>query len=332
MSRFFAIILLSIFFAIPPQITAADEIRPSYLDMRELAADRFAIVWKTPTLGELRLRLRVILPERCTNVGETISSTRDDAAYERWTAHCPGGLKGQSIEIGGLRTITTDVLVRVASQDGSAQLTRLTPTSSSFVVRGSQTTLELAQTYFILGVDHILTSLDHLLFVLALMLLIGNGWALLKTITAFTVAHSITLAGAALGYLSLPQRPVEAVIALSIVFLAGEVVKMHRTPASTPQTSPWIVAFGFGLLHGFGFAGALKEIGLPQTDVPLALVVFNLGIEVGQLLFVLTLLLLAHAFVRLYSVPASPARQAIGYGIGLVSAVWLIERLVSFTA
>ena len=183
-----------------------------------------------------------------------------------------------------------------------------------------------------LGVDHILSGIDHLLFVLALMLLIHDRWTLIKTITAFTVAHSLTLAGAALGYFSLPQKPVEATIALSIAFVASELIKMKPGERRLSEAYPWVVAFSFGLLHGFGFAGALKEIGLPQIDVPLALLTFNLGVEVGQLLFVGAMLLTFKAISTLVTMPISWARVAAAYLIGTASTVWFMERLASFAA
>ncbi len=181
-------------------------------------------------------------------------------------------------------------LARIEYRDGSVEIARLTPEKPAFVAAGTQTIGEVAQTYFRLGVDHILSGLDHLLFVFALILLIHDRWMLVKTITAFTVAHSITLAGASLGYFSLPQKPVEATIALSIAFVASELIKMKPGERRLSEASPWIVAFTFGLLHGFGFAGALKEIGLPQSDVGLALLTFNLGVEAGQLMFLAAVL------------------------------------------
>jgi hypothetical protein len=169
-----------------------------------------------------------------------------------------------------------------------------------------------------------------LLFVLALMLLIRDRWMLVKTITAFTIAHSITLAGASLGYLSLPQKPVEAAIALSIAFVASELIKMRSGERRLSEDYPWIVAFAFGLLHGFGFAGALAETGLPQMDVPLALLTFNLGVEAGQLLFVAAVLTGFRAASALFTVPVAPARLAAAYLIGTTSMFWLLARVGSF--
>ena len=248
----------------------------------------------------------------------------------RWIAICQGGLRGKEISIDGLRATVTDALARIQYRDGSVEIARLTPESPAFTVKGAQPIWEVARTYFLLGVDHILSGFDHLLFVLALVLLIHDRWMLLKTITAFTVAHSITLAGATLGYFSLPQKPVEATIALSIAFVASELIKMKPGERRLSEAYPWVVAFTFGLLHGFGFAGALKEIGLPHSDVPLALFTFNVGVEAGQLLFVAAVLAGFRAITALVTVPLAPARLVAAYLIGTAAMIWLVARLDSF--
>jgi hydrogenase/urease accessory protein HupE len=308
----------------------ADELRPAYLDMRETGPDEFSVLWKVPALGDLRLALYVRLPGSCKTKAEPVRGIEAGAFFERWNVACPNGLKGQEIVIDGLSSTVTDVLARIEYRGGTTQVARLRPDSPTLFIAGAQTGLEVARTYVLLGIDHILTSLDHLLFVLALILLISDYWKLVKTITAFTVAHSITLAGAALGYLSLPQKPVEATIALSIAFLASELIKMQPGERRLSEDYPWVVAFAFGLLHGFGFAGALKEIGLPQTDVPLALLMFNLGVEAGQLLFVLAVLIGLRSTRALFTVPVAPARLAAAYLIGATSMVWLVARVSSF--
>ena len=255
------------------------------------------------------------------------------AAYtERWTARCGGGLKGKRIEIDGLRATLTDVLVRIEHVDGSVEIARLTPESSGFEVVGAQSASAVAWTYFVMGTDHILLGLDHLAFVFALILLIRDRWMLVKTITAFTLAHSVTLAGVTLGFFSLPQKPVEATIALSIAFVARELVLAKPGETRTSERFPWLVAFAFGLLHGFGFAGALRETGLPQTDVPLALLTFNLGVEAGQLAFVVAVLFSFHAFQAYSGMPSSFPRRAAAYGIGTISMLWLLSRLAGFAA
>ena len=261
---------------------------------------------------------------------EPVRAIQAAAYVERWTAICANGLKGQEIVIDGLRSTVTDVLARIEYLNGATQVARLTPETPTLLVAGAQSTLEVAKTYFLLGVDHILTGFDHLLFVLALMLLIHDRWMLVKTITAFTVAHSITLSGASLGYFSLPQKPVEALIALSIAFVASELIKMRPGERRLSQDYPWTIAFAFGLLHGFGFAGALKETGLPQVDVPLALLTFNLGVEAGQLLFVAAMLIIFSAASAFFSEPIARTRVAAAYLIGSISMIWLISRVGSF--
>lgn len=316
---------------LPVSSATAHELRPAYLDMREAAEDEFAVLWKVPALGDMRLGLYVRLPETCRPKAEPARSIEGGAYLERWTARCEGGLRGREITVDGLRSTVTDALARIAYRDGSVEIVRLTPEKAGFVVAGAQTTWEVAQTYFLLGVDHILSGFDHLLFVLALVLLIHDRWTLLKTITAFTLAHSITLAGATLEYFSLPQKPVEAAVALSIAFVASELIKMRPGERRLSEAYPWVVAFTFGLLHGFGFAGALKEIGLPQSDVSLALLTFNLGVEAGQLMFVATVLIAYRAIGMLVKIPMAPARLAAAYLIGTTAMVWLVARVGSFT-
>jgi hydrogenase/urease accessory protein HupE len=327
-----AVLLLTLaqmFAALP---AAADELRPAYLDMRETAADEFAVVWKVPALGELRLGIHVRLPEPCKPKAEPVRVIQVGAFFERWSVVCAGGLKGQEISIDGLRSGVTDALARIEYRDGTTQVSRVTPENPTFLVTATQSRLEVAKTYLLLGIDHILTGYDHLLFVLALMLLIGDLWMLAKTITAFTIAHSITLAGATLGYFSLPQPPVEAAIALSIAFVASELVKMRAGERRLSQAYPWVVAFAFGLLHGFGFAGALQETGLPQTDIPLALLMFNVGVEAGQLLFVTAIVIAIRAAARLFTLPVAPARFAAAYLIGTMSMIWFVSRVSGFGA
>jgi len=311
---------------------AAHELRPAYLAMQELAANEFSVLWKVPALGDMRLGLYIRLPETCTPKADPTKSIEGAAYIERWTAICRGGLSGREIFIDGLRATLTDALARIEYRDGSVEIARLTPEAPSFIVAGSQSGWQVARTYFLLGVDHILSGLDHLLFVFALILLIHDRWMLAKTITAFTLAHSITLAGASLGYFSLPQKPVEATIALSIAFVASELVKMKPGERRLSEAYPWVVAFAFGLLHGFGFAGALKEIGLPQPDVPLALLTFNLGVEAGQLLFVAAVLIVFKAGSALVTIRLAQARFAAAYLIGTVAMLWVVARLAGFVA
>jgi hydrogenase/urease accessory protein HupE len=303
----------------------AHELRPAYLEVRQTATNQYAVLWKVPAAGDKRLGLYIRMPEVCTAAAEPVGTITGGAFYERWNVICAGG-------IDGLRSTLTDVLARIAYLDGTTQVTRVTPQSPVFNVAGSPSTFDVAKTYFLLGVDHILSGIDHLLFVLALMLLIRDPWTLVKTITSFTVAHSITLAGATLGILSLPQKPVEAVIALSIAFVARELINMKPGERRLSEAHPWVVAFAFGLLHGFGFAGALKEIGLPQGDVPLALLTFNVGVEAGQLLFVAALLAVYQISKLVLNWPLKSARLAAAYAIGTVATYWLVTRVADFWA
>jgi len=311
-------------------VAFADELRPAYLSIRETRPDEFSVLWKVPASGDKRLGIYLQLPDTCVPKAEPVRVIENASYSERWTAVCRAGLRGRTITIDGLRSTATDALARIEYRDGSVEIARLTPEAPQFVVAGVQSRWEVAWTYFLLGVDHILTGYDHLLFVFALILLINDFWMLTKTITAFTLAHSVTLAGASLGYFSLPQQPVEATIALSIAFVASELIKQRPGERRLSESYPWVVAFAFGLLHGFGFAGALKETGLPQTDVPVALLTFNIGVEAGQLLFVATVWIVFAGIHRLFAVPAAPARAVVAYLIGAVSMLWFVARVGSF--
>ncbi|MFN4142106.1 HupE/UreJ family protein [Aestuariivirga sp.] len=309
---------------------AAHELRPAYLDLREVAPNELTVLWKVPALGQMRLGLHARFPENCVRKTEPARSIETGAYLERWTTYCSGGLKGRTITIDGLSSTMTDALVHITYIDGATEIARLTPDLPSLTVAGQQTTLDVAATYFVLGVEHILSGFDHLLFVLALILLIHDLKQLLKTITAFTVAHSITLAGSALGYLNLPQPPVEAIIALSIAFVASEILKSDPKASRLSERYTWVVAFAFGLLHGFGFAGALKEIGLPHSDIPMALLTFNLGVEAGQLIFIVAVLTVFAASKAMLGTIPSISRAAAAYAIGITATFWLISRLWTF--
>ena len=239
---------------------------------------------------------------------------------------CPGGLAGRAIHIAGLSATMTDVLVRLQQTDGRAQVIRLMPSAPSFVVEAAPNRWRVAGTYLRLGMDHILMGVDHLLFVFGLLLIVGNRWMLFKTITAFTVAHSITLAVATLGYASAPLPPLNAAIALSILFLGPEIVRVWRGQTSLTIRYPWLVAFAFGLLHGFGFASGLKATGLPQTDIAWALFLFNVGVEIGQLTFVFLILALAWSYRQLEIRWPRWALALPGYTVGTLGAYWTIQR------
>ena len=308
----------------------AHELRPGFLEIRQTGTENYDIRFKVPARGDMRLGLHVRLPAGCADTAPRRNEQAGAALLEHLVVRCPGGLADHEVSVDGLSGTFTDVVVRVESDDGSVQAARLTPDDPSFTVAAAPTWIETAQTYFLLGVEHILLGVDHLLFVLALLLLVRDVWMLVKVITAFTVAHSITLALAALGLAQIPQAPVEAVIALSIMFVAAEVVRQTGPDSDLTRRMPWLVAFAFGLLHGLGFGGALKEIGLPQSDVPLALLTFNLGVEAGQLLFVFAVVGASTLVRRLLSFERAWFRTALGYGIGSLAAVWFVQRVALF--
>ena len=305
----------------------AHEVRPAYLELRQTGPETYDALWKVPGQGEnLRLGLYVELPAGCTNVTEPRASMVNNAFTERWTVKCAGGLTGGTIHIAGLTATMTDVLVRLERLDGTAQVTRLTPSAPSFVVEAAPRAMEVARTYTVLGVEHILTGIDHLLFVLALLIITRGGWKLVKTVTAFTISHSLTLTAATLGFVHVPQRPVEAVIALSIVFVAAEIVRMRRGVESITARAPWLVAFTFGLMHGLGFAGGLSEAGLPAAHIPTALLFFSIGVETGHFLFIGAVLSLI-ALVRRIRISISAldrTRAALRHR--RVAMFWVIQR------
>ncbi len=287
-------------------------------------------MWKVPARGEdVRLGLYVRLPDGCENVTEPRAAFAGGAYFERWRVRHSDALAGGTIRVTGLQATLTDVLVRIERLDGATQVTRLAPSSPSMVVTASPGRWRLGWTYFALGVEHILLGIDHPLFVLALMLLVRGTRRLVWTTTAFTVAHSITLALATLGVVHVPGPPVEAIIALSIVFVAAEILRARGGRTSTTERHPWIVAFTFGLLHGLGFAGALSEVGLPQHAIPTSLLFFTVGAEVGQLVFVAAAAVAGAVTVR-WRDRAGWAAAIPPYAIGGVAMFWVIDRVVDF--
>jgi len=328
------LLILFVLVTLPPG-ARAHEVRPAYLELRQTGPDTYNVLWKVPGLGdEMRLGVYVTLPEGSTNLSEPRGVFVNRAFIERWTVTRAGGLTGGTIHIAGLSATAIDVLVRVERLDGSTQLARLTPSSPSFVVEAAPGKIQVVRSYLSLGVEHILGGVDHLLFVLALLIITRGSWRLVKTVTAFTVAHSITLSLAALGFVQVPPAPVEAVIALSIVFVAAEIVHSRQGRPGLTERAPWVVAFTFGLLHGFGFAGALSQIGLPKHDIPLALLCFNVGVEVGQLLFiasVFAVVAVARHITRRVALPQPVwAWRVVPYAIGSVAMFWVIQRIAAF--
>lgn len=322
-------LILTIYFFISG-MASAHESRPAYLEINESQPHIYDVNWRRPARGEMVLSMQPVFPEHCQAQGGVATYSAAGANIQRWTLHCHAtGLVGHTIYIDGLVQTITDVLVRIQFLDGTTQTQILKPNDTKMTVQGAPSLWQVISDYFVLGVEHILGGIDHLLFVLCLLLIVQGKWLLVKTITAFTVAHSITLALATLGFISIPQAPVEAVIALSILFLAVELVKQQQGKRDLAMRAPWIVAFIFGLLHGFGFASALSEIGLPQADIPLALLMFNVGVEVGQLLFIAVVLSVIWAWKLTLKIEPSWLTRVTAYVIGSLSAFWVIDRVTS---
>lgn len=306
----------------------AHEVRPGYLELREGTPGRYDVLWKQPARGEFAIKIDPLFPDTCSLTGPNKQEGIPGAMLTPASLECTGGLRGRTIRIAGLEAMMTDVLIRVHHADGAMETLLVRPASPMAVIGGQGDAGQRALAYLRLGVEHILMGVDHLLFVLGLLLLVRGPMMLFKTITSFTVAHSITLAVATLGYASVPLPPLNAAIALSILFLGPEIIRLRRGQTSLTIRHPWVVAFAFGLLHGFGFATGLTTMGLPRAEIPVALLLFNLGVEVGQVFFVLIMLLLQRSFrileIRWHRwVEALPA-----YTVGSLGAYWTIQRMV----
>jgi len=308
----------------------AHEVRPAYLELHEARGGEIDLLWKTPMLGEMRLALRPVLSGPSEEIVPVATRRTGSASVQTWRLRLREPLRGRSLRIEGLEATMTDTLVRAEFADGTTWVERLTPKAPEAVIPTRPGGGTVAATYLGLGIEHILTGIDHLLFVLALILITRGGWRLVKTVTAFTFSHSLTLTAATLGFVHVPQPPVEAIIALSIVFVAAEIVRGRQGRPGLTDRAPWLVALTFGLLHGLGFAGGLSEAGLPQGHIPLALLFFSMGVEVGQFLFVGTVL----AFLwtaRRVRLAAPPWLQVVPpYAIGCLAMFWMILRVSSF--
>jgi hypothetical protein len=312
--------------AASPRPAVAHELDPGFLQLIEADAGRFTVTWKVPKAGGRRMPLDPVFPDGCVETTPRSSQDVGRGLIERWTMECGATLVGREIRIGGLAATATDVMIRVelAGDDPRTYLVSSTSPGIEVGESGGQPLLG----YLWLGIEHILLGIDHLLFVLGLLVIVQNRWMLLKTVTAFTVAHSITLAVATLGYASAPGPPLNAAIALSILFLGPEIVRVWRGQTSFTIQHPWVVAFAFGLLHGFGFASGLSTIGLPQAEIPLALLLFNVGVELGQLFFVLVILALERSFAILEMHWPRWVEAFPGYAVGSLGAFWFIQRTV----
>lgn len=304
----------------------AHEIRPAYFEIVEQPDGVYSLTWKQPSLAEARIAIDPQLPATCTPLGERHMEVAESAFVARWQVHCPGGLEGQTIRIIGLERTLTSTFVRTQLADGRIIAGVVQASEPSFQFAAARPMLPA---YFVLGIEHILSGIDHVFFVIGLILLVPAPGRLIGALTAFTVAHSITLGAAALGFAGLPQASVEVVIALSILVVGYEVVRAARGQTGLTYAMPWVVAFGFGLLHGFGFAGALAQIGLPHDAKLSALLLFNLGVETGQLMIVVV----AVPIVRWIAARAAALRQRVqigaGYSLGAAAAFWMIQRVVS---
>ncbi|MBG6209503.1 hydrogenase/urease accessory protein HupE [Labrenzia sp. EL_126] len=310
-------------------------LQPGYASLEQAGANTWQVYWRKPDVSGRPMPIDLSLPAGCAPQTGSLPTAREGAWEASWTAVCDGPLPGDTVSILGLEKTQTDVLLRISPLEGTTVSLRLTAAEPSTIIPANPGSLDVITTYVGLGFEHILEGWDHLLFVFALLVLIRDFWRLVGAVTAFTVAHSLTLAAATFGWVTLPPAPVEAVIALSIVFLASEIALSRDGRARLSQSAPWLVTFAFGLLHGLGFAGALKEIGLPQSDIPLALFAFNVGVEAGQLAFVVAALAVLTVISRLLLkgplLAYRPVSLFMAYAIGSLSSFWLIERIISFS-
>jgi hydrogenase/urease accessory protein HupE len=304
----------------------AHEVRPAYLEILEHQHGIYSLTWKQPSLAEARIAIDPQLPASCKPLGERNVEVAAGAFVARWQVQCTGGLAGQTIRIAGLERTLTSTFVRTELADGRVSASVVQASDPAFQFAAARPVLPA---YFVLGIEHILGGIDHVFFVIGLILLVPALWRLVGALTAFTVAHSVTLGAAALGFAGLPQAAVEVVIALSILVVGYEVVRAARGRTGLTYAMPWAVAFGFGLLHGFGFAGALAEIGLPHDAKVGALLLFNLGVETGQLMIVAV----AVPLVRWIATRAADLRRRIqvgaGYSLGAAAAFWMIQRVAA---
>ena len=305
----------------------ADEMRPGYMEYTQIENNNWQLFWKIPIRGGVDPSSKPILPSSCKTIGEPTREIVNMALVSKSKIACTESFLGKSIGISNFGSNQTDVFVRIIPLNSSAQALRLSAEHPIAQINKRPNRLQVAQSYFITGIEHILQGYDHLLFVLCLVLLLRNSWTIAKAATAFTIAHSITLVGTTLGLVGLPQQPVEILIALSIVFLAVEIAKKDPNQPRLSEKMPWVIAFIFGLIHGFGFAGALREIGLPEGEVPASLLTFNLGVEAGQLIIVFGALLAIKLIEKLSLKALAPTLQLSNYLIGIIASYWFIERL-----
>ena len=324
-----ALLILLIFIGGIVRSASSHESQPGTLELRQVATDRYEVTWRAPIYYGQPHPARLELPDLWKNVVEpTERLLADSQLFRRVVTVGEKGVEGSVVRFPGLERTTTDVFVRMNRLDGTTTTAVVRPTKPYAQLRGERTWQTTAGEYIGLGFHHILQGVDHLLFVLGLLLIVKSRMVLLKTVTAFTVSHSITLAIATLGYARAPLPPLNAAIALSILFLGPEVVRSWRGETSLTIRYPWVVAFLFGLLHGFGFASGLSTTGMPKVELPLALLFFNVGVELGQLVFVAMALALERSF-RVLEIRWPRAVEALpGYAVGSLGAYWTIQRTV----
>jgi hydrogenase/urease accessory protein HupE len=328
MTRQIRLLLMPLALTVVASRVEGHEVRPGFLELRESAPNAYLFLWKKPAGGEVEIQIAPVIPSGCALSTPDRQQLTPGALVVRGTLRCAGGIDGKTLTIAGLESTITDVIVRVHHADGRLESHLVKPVNPSVTLGGATSGWQRAVAYLTLGIEHILLGVDHLLFVLGLLLIVGDRWMLFKTVTSFTIAHSVTLAIATLGYARAPLTPLNAAIALSILFLGPEIVRRWRGETSFTIRHPWLVAFAFGLLHGFGFASGLTTMGLPRAEIPLALLVFNGGVEIGQMCFVVMIILLERAFRTLEIRWPRVVAALPGFAVGSLGAYWTIQRTV----
>ncbi len=306
----------------------AHRFAPSLLRINETAPEQYRVLWKTPQKAASSTPLQPLLPENCRGASAEQPEFEGTGVVVVWNVECEGGLIGQEISVGGLAENRASIMAMVELSDGRVLQATLSESDPRFTISEKASRSAVFGQYLLIGFEHILGGLDHLLFVLGLLVLVGTGSRLFWTVTAFTLGHSVTLSLASLGYISFPVAIIEFAIAFSIYVVALEIVPERRKGDGLIQSHPWWLASGFGLLHGMGFAGALTEIGLPMGEVPMALFSFNVGIEVGQIAFLVVVIILWRLCERLITGVSDRLQWAPAYILGSLSVMWCFERLV----
>jgi hydrogenase/urease accessory protein HupE len=321
------LLLATVLTGLVPATSSAHELQPGFLELREVDTGRYEVLWKQPSVAGTPMQITPVFPEQCRQLGDARTERAGTAWLSTARVECVQGLAGQPIGIEGLEAFATDVLLRVQHAGGRVETHVLKPIEPTVTLRAAGDTQRGVLAYLYLGIEHILLGVDHLLFVLGLLLIVRDRWMLVKTVTAFTIAHSLTLAVATFGVAQVAAAPLNTAIALSILFLGPEIVRTWRGETSFTIRHPWVVAFAFGLLHGFGFASGLAALGLPQGEIPLALLLFNVGVEIGQLAFVAVVVLLERSFRLLEIHWPRLVEHLPGYLVGTLGAFWTIQRV-----